>query len=99
MVLSGGLQAYCDIEADMVKGMFSTIVQGHLKQGYNKVMAEVLAREFFRYESWGEHDRYREKSNGAVMHEDFDRNRTLWNGYGSKEFSGLDMRFGADERE
>lgn len=51
MVLSGGLQAYCDIEADMVKGMFSTIVQGHLKQGYNKVMAEVLAREFFRYES------------------------------------------------
>lgn len=26
MALSGELQAYCDIEADMVKGMFGTIV-------------------------------------------------------------------------
>ncbi len=51
IALSGELQAYCDIEADMVKGMFGTIVQGYLKQGYNKVMAEALAREFFRYES------------------------------------------------
>ncbi|MBD5449009.1 MAG: hypothetical protein HDR28_02380 [Lachnospiraceae bacterium] len=51
MALSGELQAYCDIEADMVKGMFGTIVQGYLKQGYNKAMAEALAREFFRYES------------------------------------------------
>ena len=33
------------------------------------------------------------------MHEDFDRNRTLRNGYGSKEFNGLDMRFRADERK
>lgn len=33
------------------------------------------------------------------MHEDFDRNRTLRNGYGSKEFGRLGMRFGADERE
>lgn len=51
MALSGELQAYCDIEADMVKGMFGTIVQGYLKQGYNKAIAEALAREFFRYES------------------------------------------------
>lgn len=83
----------------MVKGMFGTIVQGYLKQGYSKTMAEALAREFFRYESWGKYDRYREKSNGAVMYEDFDGNRFIWNGYGSAEFSWLDMRFGADERE
>lgn len=51
MALSGELQVYCDIEADMVKGMFGTIVQGYLKQGYSKAMAEALAREFFRYES------------------------------------------------
>ena len=51
MALSGELQAYCDIEADMVKSMFGNIVQGYLKQGYNKTMAEALAREFFRYES------------------------------------------------
>ena len=51
MALSGEIQAYCDIEADMVKGMFDTIVKGYLKQGYNKAMAEALAREFFRYES------------------------------------------------
>ena len=51
MALSGELQTYCDIEADMVKSMFNTIVQGYLKKGYNKAMAEALAREFFRYES------------------------------------------------
>lgn len=51
MALSGELQAYCDIEADMVKSMFGKIVQGYLKQGYSKAMAEALAREFFRYES------------------------------------------------
>lgn len=51
MALSGELQAYCDIEADMVKGIFGKIVQGYLKQGYSKAMAEALAREFFRYES------------------------------------------------
>lgn len=51
MALSGELQVYCDIEADMVKSMFGNIVQGYLKQGYNKAMAEALAREFFRYES------------------------------------------------
>lgn len=51
MALSGELQAYCDIEVDMVKGMFGTIVQGYLKRGYSKAMAEALTREFFRYES------------------------------------------------
>ena len=51
MALSGEPQAYCDIEADMVKGMFGIIVQSYLKQGYSKAMAEALAREFFRYES------------------------------------------------
>ena len=29
MALSGEMQAYCDIEDDMVKGMFGTIVQGY----------------------------------------------------------------------
>ena len=43
--------AYCDIEDDMVKGMFGTIVQGYLKKGYNRATAEMMAREFFRYES------------------------------------------------
>ena len=51
MALLGELQAYCNIEADMVKGMFGTIVHGYLKQGYNKSMAEALARKFFKYES------------------------------------------------
>lgn len=30
---------------------FGTIVQGYLKNGYNRVTAEMMAREFFRYES------------------------------------------------
>ena len=51
LALSGEMQAYCDIEADMVKGMFDSLVQGYLKQGYTEGMAEELAREFFRYES------------------------------------------------
>lgn len=51
MALSGGMQAYCDIEDEMVKGMFGTIVQGYLKKGYNRATAEMMAREFFRYES------------------------------------------------
>lgn len=51
MALSGEMQAYCDIEDDMVKGMFGTIVQGYLKKGYNRATAEMMAREFFRYES------------------------------------------------
>lgn len=34
MALSGELQTDCDIETDMVKGIFGTIVQGYLKQGY-----------------------------------------------------------------
>ena len=51
VALSGEMQAYCDIEDDMVKGMFGTIVHGYLKKGYNRATAEMMAREFFRYES------------------------------------------------
>ena len=51
MALSGEMQAYCDIEGDMVKGVFGTIVQGYLKKGYNWATAEMMAREFFWYES------------------------------------------------
>lgn len=51
MALSVEMQAYCDIEGDMVKGMFGTIVQGYLKKGYNRATAEMMVREFFRYES------------------------------------------------
>ena len=40
-----------DIEDDMVKGMVGTIVQGYLKKEYNRATAEMMAREFFRYES------------------------------------------------
>ncbi len=50
MALSVEMQAYCDIEDEMVKGMFGTIVQGYLKKGYNRATAEMMAREFFRYE-------------------------------------------------
>lgn len=51
MALSGEMQAYCDIEDDMVKGMFGAIVQGYLKKGYNRTMEEIMAREFLGYES------------------------------------------------
>ena len=51
MALSGEMQAYCDIEDDMVKGMFGMIVQGYLKKGYNRATAEMMDREFCRYES------------------------------------------------
>ena len=51
MALSGGMQTYCDIEVEMVKGMFGTIVQGYLKKGYNQATAEMMARDFFLYES------------------------------------------------
>lgn len=44
--LSGEMQAYCDIEEDMVKGMLGTIVQGYLKKGYNRATAEMMARDF-----------------------------------------------------
>jgi hypothetical protein len=50
MALSGEMQAYCDIEDEMVKGMFGTIVHGYLKKGYNRAIAEMMAREYFRYE-------------------------------------------------
>ena len=51
MALSGEMQAYCDIEAEMVKDMFGNIVQGYLKKGYNRATAEMMATPFFRYES------------------------------------------------
>lgn len=51
MALSGEMQAYCDIEAEMVKDIFGNIVQGYLKKGYNLATAKMMAREFFRYES------------------------------------------------
>ena len=51
MALFGEMQVYCDIEEDMIKGMFGTIVQGYLKKGYNRATAEMMAREFFRYQS------------------------------------------------
>jgi len=35
----------------LAPGMFGTIVQGYLKKGYNRATAEMMAREFFRYES------------------------------------------------
>ena len=41
MALSGEMQAYCDIEDDMVKGMFGTIVQGYLKKGYNLSLIHI----------------------------------------------------------
>lgn len=50
IALSGEMQTYCDIEDDMVKGMFGTIAQGYLKKGYNRTTAEMMAGEFFRYE-------------------------------------------------
>ena len=56
MALSGEMQAYCDIEDDMVKGMFGTIVQGYLKKGYNRATAEMMAREFFCMRVEGELD-------------------------------------------
>ena len=43
MALSGEMQAYCDNEDDMVKGMFGTIVQGYLKKGHNRATAEMMA--------------------------------------------------------
>lgn len=51
MALFGEMQAYCDIEDDMVKGMFGPIAQGYFKKWYNRATAEMMAREFFKYES------------------------------------------------
>lgn len=31
--------------------LLGTIVQGYLKKGYNRATEEMMAREFFRYES------------------------------------------------
>ena len=43
---AGERQVYCNIEDDMVKGMFGMIVQGYLKKGYNRATVEMMAREF-----------------------------------------------------
>ena len=51
MAMAGEMQAYCNIEDEMVKGMFGSIVQGYPKKGDNQAAAEMMAREFFRYES------------------------------------------------
>lgn len=50
MALFGEMQTYCDIDDDMVKGMLGMIVQGYLKKGYNRATAEMMNREFFKYE-------------------------------------------------
>ncbi len=42
MALSGKMQAYCDIEDDMVKGMFGTIVQGYLKGKEQEILTPFL---------------------------------------------------------
>ena len=54
--LAGNEEYLPDIEKALMekldsKGMFGTIVQGYLKKGYNRSTAEMMAREFFRYES------------------------------------------------
>ncbi|MFA6939576.1 MAG: hypothetical protein WCQ54_01130 [Clostridiaceae bacterium] len=47
MALSGEMQAYCDIEDEMVKNMFVNIVKVYLKKEYNLATARMMAREFF----------------------------------------------------
>lgn len=51
MALSGEMQAYCYMEAEMVQEMFGTIVQGNLKKGDSRATAEMMTRKSFRYES------------------------------------------------
>lgn len=46
MALSGEMQTYCDIEEDMVKEMFGTIVHGHLKKEDHRTTVEIMTREF-----------------------------------------------------
>ena len=36
---------------NMVNDSFEKIVQGYLESGYNRATAEMMAREFFRYDS------------------------------------------------
>ena len=43
---SGKMQAYCDIEAEMVNDMFGNIVQGYLKKGYNLATAKMMVGSF-----------------------------------------------------
>ena len=51
MALSGEMQAYSYMEAEMVQEMFGTIVQGNLKKGDSRATAEMMTRKSFRYES------------------------------------------------
>ena len=56
-----GIGTVAAIQPDMVTVRFggvekkfllpAAIVQGYLKKGYNRATAEMMAREFFRYES------------------------------------------------
>ena len=43
MALSGEMQAYCDIEDEMVKDSHDILLQQYLELGYSKAMAEVLS--------------------------------------------------------
>lgn len=47
LYVSGEMQTYCDIEEEIIRGMFGRIVQGYLRQGYSKKEAEIKAKEFF----------------------------------------------------
>lgn len=85
MALSGELQAYCDIEADMVKGMFGTIVQGYLKQDIVKLWRKRWQENFLDMKVEGNMTDTEKKV--MVRLEDFDGNRFIRNGYGSAEFS------------
>ena len=53
MALSGEMQAYCAIEHDsrLKEVGWNDCARGYLKKGYNRATAEMMAREFFRYES------------------------------------------------
>lgn len=51
MALSREMQTYCDIEDEMVKDSHDILLQQYLELGYSKAMAEVLIREFYRYDS------------------------------------------------
>ncbi len=51
-ILASGMQKKdYFVRSCIYKGMFGTIVQGYLKKGDNWATAEMMAREFFRYES------------------------------------------------
>ena len=51
MALSGEMQAYCDIENEYGQRDGRDDCAGVSEEGYNRATEEILAREFFRYES------------------------------------------------